>query len=125
MKVDSSDFKYNMVYIPDIYPKWRSKSDGNYNLDYFKNSLTGQVKTTRCGADNLTKRLFSDYFSSLIEQPSHILNQLERHSPIYVAYQRNPVLIIDNNFSENTGLFGGAIAIESPNFVDDATDDPA
>lgn len=52
------------------------------------------------------------------------MTQFERHSPIYIAYQRNPVVFIDNEFENNIGLFGGAISIDTPNFVDDAVDDP-
>lgn len=67
VKVKESTFSNNMVYIPDIYPSKRSKSGDYEDVSYFKNSLTGQIRTTRCNDESLTKRLFSDVFTSLKE----------------------------------------------------------
>lgn len=107
-----------MVFVPEIYPSKRSSSDEIEMLSNFKNTLTGQIKTTRCDSDLNYKRLFSDYLTSLGEQPSYELSQLEKHAPIYISENENPVLLDGNTFSLNVGLFGGAIAFDTPNYTD-------
>ena len=79
--------------------------------------------TTRCNSTLATKRLFSDYLNSLTEPASEELSQFEKHSPIYISYPRNTIVFDNNQFESNIGLFGGTIAIDSPNFVDDVSDD--
>ena len=56
-----------MAFIPDIYPSRRNSSDEAEFLSYYKNSVTGQIMTTRCDSSNLKKRLFSNYLNSLSE----------------------------------------------------------
>ena len=73
--------------------------------------------TTRCDSSDQKKRLLSNYLTSLSEQPSYELSQLEKYSPIYVSYHENPFVIINNVFEQNVGLFGGAVTFDSPNFV--------
>lgn len=48
IKVYTSTFSNNMVYVPEIYPSRRSASDETELFSNFKNSLTGQIKTSRC-----------------------------------------------------------------------------
>ena len=122
VKLMNSTISNNMAFIPEIYPSRRSAWDEIENLSNFINTETGQVKTSRCNSTLYTKRLFSDAFNSLTEQPSAELGQLEKHSPIYIAHHRNPVVFESNTFEWNLGIFGGAITIDTPNFVDDWSD---
>jgi len=73
--------------------------------------------TTRCNSTSIVRRLFSDYLNSLREQPSHELSQLEKHSPIYISGHENPIVFVNNQFEYNVGLFGGAVSLDTPNFV--------
>jgi len=78
--------------------------------------------TTRCNSTSIVRRLFSDYLNSLREQPSHELSQLEKHSPIYISLNRQPVIIELCTFENNVGLFGGSVSIDTPNFFGDVKD---
>jgi hypothetical protein len=70
VKVTGSTFKNNLVFIPDIFPSKRSVTDEVELFDYYKNKVTGQIRTTRCSSNSVKKRLLSDYLTSLSEQPS-------------------------------------------------------
>ena len=74
VKVTESTFENNLIYIPDIYPSKRSSSDEIETLENFKNTKTGQIKTTRCNTNFVKKRLFSNYLTSLTEQASQELS---------------------------------------------------
>lgn len=78
--------------------------------------------TTYCNSDDQMRRFFGDYLTSVNEQPSHELSQLEKYSPVYISLNRQPALIEDNEFESNMGIFGGAVAIDNPNFTDDVLD---
>ncbi len=59
------------------------------------------------------------FFNSGIDQSSDIesyFNKIERLSTIYVSRNIGIVIIADSTFSRNIGTFGGAIAINSPDF---------
>ena len=73
--------------------------------------------TSRCNSTSYKKRLFSDYLTSLNEQPVEELSQLEKHSPIFISYHENPVVFDNNVFEQNVGLFGGAISFDTPNYA--------
>lgn len=123
VNVIGSTITNNLVYIPDVFPSKRSPLDETEYLSNFINTETGQIMTTRCNSTLATKRLFSDYLNSLTELESEELSQFEKHSPIYISYPRNPIVFDDNQFESNIGLFGGTISIDSPNFVDDVSDE--
>ena len=49
---------------------------------------------------------------------------MEKHSAVYISFSENPILFSDNTFESNTGVFGGAFSIDTPNFMAlDFTDD--
>lgn len=43
-------------------------------------------------------------------------DEFERLSVIYISRNRKPMIFSGNTFTGNTGTFGGAISINSPNF---------
>ena len=46
-----------------------------------------------------------------------LFSEFERHAgAVYISRPVKPVIFYNNDISENIGLFGGAIAINSPNF---------
>jgi hypothetical protein len=54
--------------------------------------------------------------TSLTEQNSADLSKLEKHSAIYISKPEWPVSFENNIFSDNVGVFGGAISINNPVF---------
>ena len=73
--------------------------------------------TKRCDSGSLERRFFSDFLSSLTEYPSYEMSQLETYSAVYIAAHENPIVLQDNEFTENVGVLGGALTIDRPNFV--------
>jgi hypothetical protein len=49
---------------------------------------------------------------------------MERQSPIYIAKPEQPVIMRNNTFSENIGIFGGAIQVDSPNLQANEANEP-
>jgi hypothetical protein len=47
-----------------------------------------------------------------------LFNDYEKLGLIYVARNMELILIKGNKFTQNIGLFGGAITIDSPNWIE-------
>ena len=45
------------------------------------------------------------------------MTKLETHSVVFISRHENPILLEENTFLQNVGIFGGAVAIDTPNFV--------
>lgn len=41
---------------------------------------------------------------------------MERQSTVYISKPELPVIFENNTFSDNIGIFGGAIFVDSPNY---------
>ena len=113
----------NLVYIPDIFPSMRSQG-----FDFESNTIKAAInELAQYRDDNLfqfglkrcdqfrVRRLFSDFLSSFKDHPDQLLVQMERQSAIYIAKPEKPVIFRNNTFSDNLGIFGGAIFVDSPN----------
>ena len=64
-------------------------------------------------------RLFSNYLTSVKEHPDELLSQLEKISPIVITNNLDPVIFRETIFSNNTGIFGGVICVDNPDFTYD------
>lgn len=106
----------NLVYIPYVRPNLNSKSTVKEPLSSFYDKTNDQINTKICASSTKTLRFFTDYLSSFHEQPSHEISQVEKYSPIFIQNNEGPMIFINNNFLNNTGIFGGAISIDTPNF---------
>ena len=62
-------------------------------------------------------RLFSNYLTSVNEHPDELLSKLEKYSPIFIGNHQDPVIFRKTIFRANTGIFGGAICVDNPNFA--------
>ena len=86
--------------------------------DYLvKKNSASFVKTSRCSSDEgKIKRLFSDALTSVEDfDDSHWTSMLEKVSPIVIEYPDKNTIFRDNQFFNNTGLFGGSVSIDTPN----------
>ena len=116
-----SEVKTNFVFIPDMYPSKRAANEPEELLSQYFNSDYNQYKTTRCNDEGKVVRLFSNFLTSVKEHPDELLAQLEKYSPIYISNGRDPVIFRETVFANNTGIFGGAICVDNPDFAfDDA-----
>ena len=115
MAIFDSDIFMNFAYIPDIYPSKRGLYTAEESLVHYLNPNFHQFSTTRC-LNGKVKRLFSNYLTSVNEHPDALMSQLEKFSPIFIGNSLEPVIIRKSNFTQNIGLFGGAICVDNPDF---------
>ena len=108
--------KANLIFIPDIFPSKRWAYEAEDRLSNYLNQEYNQFKTTRCNDKGKVVRLFSNYLTSVKEHPDELLSQLEKYSPIFVSNARSPMIFKETIFANNTGIFGGAICVDNPDF---------
>ena len=113
--VYNSDVFMNFAFVPDIYPSKRGLHEPEESLVHYLNPNFHQFSTTRC-LNGKVRRLFSNYLTSVNEHPDAMMSQLEKYSPIFIGNSIEPVIIRKSNFTQNIGLFGGAISVDNPDF---------
>ena len=125
VEISNSYFNKNMVYIKDILIKQNESGQDSFN-EFFIHSSKFRIKEggdgivfSKCdSASGKTEYLFQimndvrskshDYYGALA---------YEAASPIFISANQGPMLFINNTFSENIGLHGGAIEILTPNYA--------
>ena len=119
----------NIINIPDLFEPVSSTDLGSgqldhQNLNFFHNGVTDLYELAVCEVDSANARdvyLFRDGISPYLNQRfglASLYNEFERLSgAIYISRPTKPVVFIGNKFTENIGLFGGAVSINSPNFA--------
>lgn len=108
--------KNNMYFIRDVFPSYRKLSDTLTPFASFLTQEENQIQMIKCESNGAKKRFFGDYLKSTLEQDSGLLSKLEKHSAIYIAKPKWPVIFTENTFDGNVGIFGGAVSINSPVF---------
>ena len=84
------------------------------SLNLFHDESNGQIYT-KISSGSKCRRYLTNYLSSFEEQKSELITQIENYSPIYISKNEGPMFFIENEFTENIGIKGGAISIDTPN----------
>jgi hypothetical protein len=120
VEIVGSNFERNLHYIPAI--KYTGLSEALYSIDQFKDlAITKELQLSIC-SDVDQKDL--DIFGNSIElmrgsgsDLDKLFDDYERLGLIYISRNQGHIIIKNNAFSKNIGTFGGAITINSPNWL--------
>jgi hypothetical protein len=71
---------------------------------------------TACDIDTKTDLNFFTLGYQISDDVDSFFDKFERMSVIYISRNKRQIYFKENKFWRNTGTFGGAITINSPNF---------
>jgi hypothetical protein len=94
----------------------RKPSDSIGIEQFRRTSIAPEYKLTACDMDTKTDLNFFTSGYRYLDDVDSFFEKLERMSVIYISRNKKPMYFKQNRFWRNTGTFGGAITINSPNF---------
>ncbi|CDW73143.1 UNKNOWN [Stylonychia lemnae] len=108
-------FVKNMIYIPEIYFQPHYVSQKN-SIQTFQSREEFIYRFKICDSDTNKAKYFMDTGFDYNSNLDSMFNDFERLSVIYISRNQGNIIFHNNKFTDNIGMYGGAITINSPNF---------
>ena len=116
VEIMNSQFTKNIHFFPEAAVMPRKKSWSVGVEQFRRSSQIPEYKITACDIDTKTDLNLFTMGYQISDDVDAFFDKFERMSVIYISRNKRQMYFKENRFWRNTGTFGGAITINSPNF---------